>query len=281
VNPGSAYELRMKPGTPAPVWPLAVAWRNNGGVATIGLLHPGEMGAAVGAGLVRAGHTVLWLPAGRSAATARRAADAGLTAAQALDGAEVVLSICPPHAALGNVVRGPLFVDCNAISPATALEVGSRAGEWVDGGIIGPPPRGPGTTRLFLAGARADHVAALFARTDVEAIVLAAPPPAASALKMAYAAWTKGSAALLLALRATARANGVEDALLAEWDRSQPELSARSERAGRDAASKGWRWIGEMEEIAATFAAAGQPAGFHEAAAAVYRQEPSADSLDR
>jgi 3-hydroxyisobutyrate dehydrogenase-like beta-hydroxyacid dehydrogenase len=250
-------------------------------MTTIAILHPGEMGAAVGAELVRAGHTVLWLPAGRSEATARRAMDAGLTAAETLDGVEVVLSICPPHAALGNVVRGPLFVDGNAISPATALQVGERAGEWVDGGIIGPPPRAPGTTRLFLAGARAPEVAALFARTSLEAIVLAAPPPAASALKMAYAAWTKGSAALLLALRATARANGVEDELLREWAQSLPELQARSERAARDAASKGWRWIGEMEEIAATFAAAGQPAGFHEAAAEVYRQEPSADSLDR
>ncbi len=241
-------------------------------------MHPGEMGAAVGALLVAAGHTVLWLPAGRSEATAARAQAAGLTPAAALDAAEVVLSICPPHAALGVARPGGLFVDANAISPATALQVGAKAGEWVDGGIVGPPPVTPGTTRLYLAGERAPEIAALFAPTALEPVVLDAPPPAASALKMAYAAWTKGGAALLLALRATARASGVEDALLAEWARSQPGLQARSEAAAESAAAKGWRWIGEMEEIAATFAAAGQPAGFHAAAAEVYRQAPRADS---
>jgi len=90
---------------------------------------------------------------------------------------------------------------------------------------------------------------------------------------MAYAAWTKGTAAMLLAIRATARANGVEDALLAEWARSQPDATGRSEAAAGAAAAKGWRWIAEMEEIAATFAAAGQPDGFHRAAAEVYRSQ--------
>ena len=88
---------------------------------------------------------------------------------------------------------------------------------------------------------------------------------------MAYAAWTKGTAAMLLAIRATARAEGVEDALLEEWARSQPDATGRSESAEDAAARKGWRWIAEMEEIAATFAAAGQPDGFHRAAADVFR----------
>jgi 3-hydroxyisobutyrate dehydrogenase-like beta-hydroxyacid dehydrogenase len=244
----------------------------------VGLLHPGEMGAAVGAQLVRRGHCVLWLPEGRSEATAVRARTAGLTPAADLDSAAIVLSICPPHAALDVARPGGLFVDANAVSPETALQVGARARAWVDGGIVGPPPTRPGTTRLYLAGERAGEVAALFAGSALEAVVLAAPPPAASALKMAYAAWTKGSAALLLALRATARANGVEAQLLAEWQRSQPGLEARSDAAAESAAAKGWRWVGEMEEIAATFAAAGQPAGFHAAAAEVYRQAPRADS---
>ena len=81
----------------------------------------------------------------------------------------------------------------------------------------------------------------------------------ASALKMAYAAWTKGTAALLLAIRDVARGEGVDDALLAEWRESLPELEARLEAAERSARAKGWRWVGEMEEIAATFAAAGAP----------------------
>ena len=95
---------------------------------------------------------------------------------------------------------------------------------------------------------------------------------AASAVKMAYASWTKGSAALLLAARALARAEGVEETLLAEWGISQPGLEERSARAAGAAAAKGWRWIAEMEEIAATMAAAGLPEGFHQAAAEIYRR---------
>ena len=94
----------------------------------------------------------------------------------------------------------------------------------------------------------------------------------ASALKMTYAAYTKGRSALLLALRETARANGVDQHLLDEWAISQPELAAVSERAAQSSAPKAWRWIAEMEEIASTFAAAGQPDGFHRAAAEVYRR---------
>ena len=95
-------------------------------------------------------------------------------------------------------------------------------------------------------------------------------PVAASALKMAYAAWTKGSAALLLSALASARATGVEDALRAEWRRSQPKLEDRWQAASDSATAKGWRWVGEMEEIAATYGAAGLPSGFHEAAAEIF-----------
>ena len=103
----------------------------------------------------------------------------------------------------------------------------------------------------------------------------------ASAVKMAYAAWTKGTAALVLAARGLARAEDVEDVLIAEWALSQPGLDGRSARAARSAAAKGWRWIAEMEEIAAAMAAAGLPGGFHQAAAEIYRRSPGGDgSLD-
>jgi 3-hydroxyisobutyrate dehydrogenase-like beta-hydroxyacid dehydrogenase len=253
------------------------------GRLTIGVLHPGEMGTALGARLGEAGHDVIWAREGRSAATAARAAAAGLRDAgsvRALSAAsDVVLSVCPPHAAL-EVARAAagydgVFVDANAVSPATARairDVVEGAGaRFVDGGIVGPPPERAGTTRLFLSGAEAEAVAAVFDGTVVEAPVLGREPGRASALKMAYAAWTKGTAAMLLAIRATARAEGVEEALLAEWARSQPDATGRSEAAADAAARKGWRWIAEMEEIAATFAAAGEPDGFHRAAAEVYR----------
>ena len=143
---------------------------------------------------------------------------------------------------------------------------------FVDGGIVGPPPTAAGTSRLYLSGDGAAEAAELFDGTALEAVVLAGGVGAASALKMAYAAWTKGTAAMLLAVDETARAEGVEEALQAEWSRSQPELARRLEQARRNASTKGWRWIAEMEEIAATFDAAGQPDGFHRAAADVYRR---------
>jgi 3-hydroxyisobutyrate dehydrogenase-like beta-hydroxyacid dehydrogenase len=255
---------------------------------TVGLLHPGEMGAAVGQCLTGAGHQVLWAAEGRSPATRERAEAAGLTASGMADIAArsaVVLSVCPPLAAL-EVARevagagfGGLYVDANAISPARAREVagvvGAAGADYVDGGIIGTPPVTPGFIRFYLSGPRAEEVRALFGGSPADVRVIGdAPETAASAVKMAYASWTKGTAAMVLAARALARAEGVEDTLLAEWALSQPGLAARTERAAGSAASKGWRWVAEMEEIAATMAAAGLPDGFHLAAAEIYRRSP-------
>ncbi len=253
-------------------------------MTTVGLLHPGEMGAVVGECLRAAGARVVWPSEGRSEASRRRARAAGLEDLGALAAvvavSDVVLSVCPPDSATtvaGFVAaagfRG-LYVDANAVAPATAREVGEIVGaagaDFVDGGIVGPPPREAGASRLYLAGARAGEVAGLFKGSALEAIVLPGDAGTASALKMAYAAWTKGSSALLLAVRALAIHEGVDGALRAEWDRSQPGLGARSEAALAGNARKAWRFVREMEEIAATFAAAGLPAGFHEACAAVY-----------
>jgi 3-hydroxyisobutyrate dehydrogenase-like beta-hydroxyacid dehydrogenase len=235
------------------------------------------MGAAIGGRLTRAGREVLWASEGRSEATAARARAAGLrdagTVAEVAAHSELVLSICPPHAALG-VARavgdfGGLYVDANAVSPSTAAEIRPIVGRYVDGGVIGPPS----DPRVYLSGAEAD--AAADALDGVTTPVLGEDPIAASALKMAYAGWTKGSAALLLTVRAAARAYGVEDALIAEWEHSLPALADRSVQAARSADEKGWRWVAEMEEIAATMAAAGLPDGFHEAAADVFRARPA------
>jgi 3-hydroxyisobutyrate dehydrogenase-like beta-hydroxyacid dehydrogenase len=255
---------------------------------TIGLLHPGEMGAAVGKCLTGRGHTVLWASDGRSPQTRARAEAAGLEDVRTIPGVAscgLVLSVCPPHAAEEVAIAcrdmDGTFVDANAVSPATANEVRriieETGGLWhggntryTDGAIIGPPPEQPGTTRLYLSGPRAAEVAALFEGTPLDARVLDGALTAASALKMAYAGWTKGSAALLLAMRDTARAFGVQDDLLAEWALSQPGLAAQADRSGQAAAAKGWRWEEEMRQIAATLTAAGLPAGFHQAAAEVF-----------
>jgi 3-hydroxyisobutyrate dehydrogenase-like beta-hydroxyacid dehydrogenase len=222
---------------------------------------------------------VLWASDGRSAETAQRAEDAGLEDAGTVDElartSDVILSVCPPHAAL-DVARSVtgftgVYVDANAISPATAHAVADTVARVVDGGIIGPPPQSLGTTRLYLSGVEADTVAELFAGSAVDARIVSEEVGAASAVKMTYAAWTKGTAALLLAVRSLARSEGVESTLLEEWELSLPELPEHSVRAARSAATKGWRWVGEMEEIAATFASAGLPDGFHLAAADVFR----------
>jgi 3-hydroxyisobutyrate dehydrogenase-like beta-hydroxyacid dehydrogenase len=216
---------------------------------------------------------------------------------------DLIMSVSPPHAAL-DIARqvagfGGVYLDANAISPATAREVAGivEAGgaSYVDGGIIGTPPVAPGFIRLYLSGPRAGELRDLFDGSPVDARLVdygagsavgassvggagvAGVVGAASAVKMAYASWTKGNAALLLAARALARAEGVEETLLAEWAISQPGLDERSARAAGSAAAKGWRWIAEMEEIAATMAAAGLPKGFHQAAAEVYRRFPPAE----
>jgi 3-hydroxyisobutyrate dehydrogenase-like beta-hydroxyacid dehydrogenase len=264
---------------------LVSALDHSVGMAIVGVLHPGAMGSAVGAALRVQGHEALWASEGRSAATAARAQAAGMrdvgAVAAVLARAEVVLSICPPHAALETAELatryGGVYVDANAVSPDTARAAAAVVGaRFVDGGIIGPPPSQPGTTRLYLSGAEAGSVAPLFGGSPLEAIVLDGGVGAASALKMTYAAWTKGTAALLVAIRATARAHGVDEDLLAEWAIPQPRLADRYARAVDSSAEKGWRWVAEMREIAQTFAAAGQPDGFHLAAAEVFASPPGA-----
>jgi 3-hydroxyisobutyrate dehydrogenase-like beta-hydroxyacid dehydrogenase len=252
----------------------------------VGLLHPGEMGTAVGATVVAGGARVIWASDGRSAASIARARDIGLadggTLAAVAHASDVVLSVVPPHAArdVARTVaaagfRG-VYVDANAVAPATVREIAAivEAGgaRFVDGGIIGPATRRPGDARIYLAGADAPAVAALFSAGPVDGLVVDGPVGAASALKVAYAGWNKGSQALLATIRAFALAEGADEALVAEWKLSKPGLPAQSARAFTDNARKAWRFVGEMEEIARALAARGLPAGFHDAAGEVYRR---------
>ena len=251
-------------------------------MSAIAILHPGQMGAEVGRALVEVGHDVRWLPAGRGPGTTRRARDARLVEHDSVDGCDVVLSVCPPAAALSTArgvagFRG-IYVDANAVSPETAEQVATVVGDggasFVDGGIVGPPPARLGTTRFYLSGDRAAEVAAVFAGSRVEAIVLSGGGTAASTLKMTYAAWTKISAALLVSIHGVARELGVDEALAQEWAHSQPELAARLQSAQSAAERKGWRWEEEMRQISRTFAVAGEPPGFGEAAAELFARWP-------
>ncbi len=263
-------------------------------IATVGLLHPGAMGAAVGKVLTQAGRTVLWASEGRSAESGARAREAGLQDAGTVAGAGGPQRPRPGH--LPAARRARRRARRSAPSPvSTSTPTRSRrppprrsarsceaaGARYVDGAIIGPPPDGSNAPRLYLSGADAPAVAELFAGGALEALVLDGEPTAASALKMAYAGWTKGTAALLLTMREAARAHGVEDALVREWEHSIPSLPERSAQAARQADEKGWRWVAEMREIAATLGAADLPTGFHEAAAEVFERRAALERRDR
>lgn len=253
---------------------------------TIGILHPGNMGVSVAASARNSGCDVYWASDGRSEQTRARAEEQGLrdagTVADLCRACEVILSVCPPHAAedvADEVLRcgfAGLYLDANAIAPQRA----ARMGEWmaaagvsfVDGAIIGGPAWQPGATWLYLAGRDAAAVAECFAAGPLETIVMGDEVGKASALKMVYAAWTKGSTALLCGVLAAAAEYRVWDELAARWDADREGFTEQSVNRARRVTEKAWRFAGEMDEIAATFEAAGLPGGFHAAAAELYRR---------
>lgn len=251
-----------------------------------GFLHPGQMGVSIAAALVSTGYSVSWASEGRSADTAKRAEQSNLqdlSTLQALcDNSHFMFSICPPDQACAvaqQVAESGFtgtYIDCNAVSPATTEQVHSivsqQGATFVDGGIIGPPAVSGGTTRLYLSGPSAPMVAELFIGSFVDARVLGADPGAASALKMAYAGWTKGSAALLMSQFAFAQQLNVESALLEECGLSQPGLTTRLDSACASMAPKAWRFTGEMREIAKALEDAGLSRFWFDGAADVYQR---------
>ena len=252
----------------------------------VGIIHPGNMGVSVAASAKDGGHDVCWASEGRSQQTRQRAEgvhlrDAGTLAALCMT-CEVLLSVCPPHAAdevaeqvLAHGFEG-LYLDANAISPQRVVRMASKMSEagvaFIDGGIIGGPAWEPGQTWLYLSGERADEVAQLLEGGPLETAVIGPAPGKASALKMCYAAWTKGSTALRCAIVASASQMGVWEELAAQWERDWPSFPEETVGRVRRVTAKAWRFAGEMEEISATFEDAGLPGGFHEAAAQVYRR---------
>ena len=255
-------------------------------MSAVGIINPGAMGISIAASAQAAGQTVYWASAGRSAATRQRAQQHNLldmdTLAQLCKRCDVIICVCPPHAAesVAEAVLaagfGGLYCDGNAIAPQKARRIGERmmtAGiDFVDGGIIGPPAWEAGTTRFYLSGKSAPQIANLFDGSVTEAIVIGEEVGRASALKMVFAAQTKGTTALLSAVQATAEAMGVRGDLDAEWSRRLPDAAESRAKQVRTVTAKAWRFTGEMQEIAATFAEAGLPDGFHLAAYEVYRR---------
>jgi 3-hydroxyisobutyrate dehydrogenase-like beta-hydroxyacid dehydrogenase len=239
----------------------------------VGLLNPGSMGAAVAQQMVGAGSPVYWLPDGRGPATHRRAEEAGLTAVPDLaamaESCWLIVSVCPPAAAgeVAGLVAAESFagvyLEANAISPGRARTIaGLVAGagaQVVDGGIVGPPPRRPGTTRLYLSGPEpaTSEVAAVFAPTALAATVLAGPVGQASALKLAFASYNKISQVLAAQAAGLAAAHGVLGELLDLAAQTLPDTPLGRPDRLVSAAARAWRWGPEMREIADACAAAG------------------------
>jgi 3-hydroxyisobutyrate dehydrogenase-like beta-hydroxyacid dehydrogenase len=234
---------------------------------------------------------VVWAAAGRSRATSKRAELADLVGvpdvAALARRCDVIVSVCPPDAAravAGEVAAAlaaapertggpPVYVDANAVSPATVRAVGSLLGadSVVDGAIIGPPAWEPGRTVLWLSGPAAAEVAALFAGSPFTARVLGPELGTASALKACFALQSKALPAIWLEIGAAARGYGVEEELRGELSRTGVDHAAALE-AARRAGPKAWRWAGEMDEAADAMAALDLPDGFSRAAAELYRR---------
>jgi 3-hydroxyisobutyrate dehydrogenase-like beta-hydroxyacid dehydrogenase len=255
-------------------------------VQTIGIVSPGAMGSGVASALTRGGARVVATLAGRSARTQSLAARAAVDVLEDLDAvvreADVILSIVPPGVAetvAGDVYgiarhqpRPPLFVELNAISPATARVVEDEAPpglDVVDGSISGLPPWRAGTTRIYLSGRRAEHVAGL-PFDGVDRIVVGDAVGAASAVKMSTASVYKGSTAILAQALLAADAHGVLEHVLADLRLGAPELVGSVERRLATAASKSSRYVDEMHEISATQASVGLVPELFEAVADVY-----------
>jgi 3-hydroxyisobutyrate dehydrogenase-like beta-hydroxyacid dehydrogenase len=243
----------------------------------IAVVAAGQMGAAVGGRLVQHGARVLTSLAGRSPASVARARAAGMADVgdAEIAGADLILSIVPPAEAetlaerlapvLAQAPRKPLYVDCNAVSPATVLRIAAivaRTGcAFVDAGIIGPPPVAPSARTVFYASGEAAPGFASLEALGLDIRVLPRPVGAASALKMSYAGITKGLTAIGAAMLLAAGNAGLIDALAAELQESQPALSAWLGRMVPGMFAKAGRWTAEMQEIAAF--ADGEPAAIY------------------
>lgn len=268
-------------------------------IETVAIVSTGDMGHAVGRALKDLGLRVVTCLTGRSTRTRQLAEKAGIEDIPSMEDlvcrSDAFLSIIPPAAApalaetiaqvLRTTGRPLLYVDCNAISPQTTRQIGdtitAAGGRYVDAGIIGPPPRRPGTTRIYVSGAYADELLALNGGA-LEFVPVGGEIAAASAVKMCYAAMTKGTTAIWFELLMAAEALGITAPLRRELEKSQMAPLQWMERQIPTVPPKARRWVGEMEEIAATFEYLGLTPRIFQGAADMYRfigQTPLGDEF--
>lgn len=261
----------------------------------IGILHPGAMGIAVAQTIVNGRHEVCWLSKDRSVATRRRAETAGLTeltSLQALsDRVDLLISVCPPHGAellaqsVADAGFSGTYIDANAISPQRAKRIGetltAKGIEFIDGGIIGMPPKKRGTSWLYLSGKSAQTMVSFFDAGPLECEAISTKIGDASALKMCFAARTKTSNALLANILAAAETLGVRTQLEEQWEiYDEGSVEKAHHQVKRVAHQKAWRFAGELQEIADTFEACGLPNGFFTAASDIFTQTAHFKEID-
>jgi 3-hydroxyisobutyrate dehydrogenase-like beta-hydroxyacid dehydrogenase len=259
-------------------------------VLTIVVVAPGEMGAGIGGRLVARGARVRTSLAGRGAASAERARKAGLEPIEndraLLEGADIVLSVVPPAAALplaerfapvlAGLAEKPVFADCNAIAPATMARIAgclaASGAAVVDAAIIGAPPSGDGPgPRLYASGPAAERLLAL-RDVGLDVRLVDGGIGQASALKLSYAMLGKGVTALGTAMMLAADRAGVSADLCRELEASQPVLLAYLQRQVPGMLPKAYRWVAEMEEIAGFLGAPGAGSPIYDGAARVYER---------
>jgi len=267
-------------------------------IETVGIISPGDMGHVVGQVLHAHGLRVITSLQGRSRRTKTLADQANIEDVGTLQNlvaeADLILSILVPAEAVSaahqvaQAIRATnkalLYVDCNAIAPQTVRQIetiiSAAGGRFVDASIIGPPPRKPGATRFYASGPHTADFAALGA-FGLAIIPLDGESGQASALKMCYAALTKGLTALGTELLVAAAALGVSEALDQELQGSQPVLYDLFKRQLPSMPPKARRWVGEMEEIAQTFAQIGLTPQILAGAADMYRFVGQTELADR
>ena len=275
------------------------------GLETIAILSPGDMGHGVGKALGEHGYDVITCLSGRSQRTRGLAAAGGFRDVPSLEEmtsqADLIMSILVPAEAVGvaRLVADAMraagtarpFADCNAVSPRSASVVdsiiGDAGGDYIDGGIIGGSPARGAAPRIYTSGPRAD----LMDELDGKGIIVKNLGPQigrASGIKMCYASMTKGTNALRVAMLTAADSLGLYDELIEELAFSQGAALSAMESGIPGLPANSGRWIGEMEEIAETFEAAGVTPRFQQGAAEIYRlldstsfAEESPETIDR
>ncbi|HLF76070.1 MAG TPA: DUF1932 domain-containing protein [Dehalococcoidia bacterium] len=269
-------------------------------IRRVGILSPGDMGSGIGLVLHANSLDVLTCLEGRSALSRLRAQEAGFRDVPSLDDlvreSDMILSVLVPAeatpiaesvaAAMRRTGATPVYVECNAIAPQTVLAIEttirSAGATFIDAGIIGGPPR-IGYSPNFEASGPDTAPVEVLRNYGINVKVVGTRIGQASGLKMMYAASTKGTTALWTEIMVAARALGLEEALRQEW--GENNATARSQMNGLpNMPNRARRWVGEMEEIAATFAGVGLTPRILEGAADIYRfvgETPLADQTTR